>query len=120
VRENLTLVVALSPDRYSGRDKQSHIRRRKRGLDLFRRVVLQGIETGEFRAVPPDLASEALYGTVTGLVDSMAYGDEFPKPEELVPTLMQIFLQGLKSETTGTANGAVRPRGASAGRGERR
>ena len=96
VRENLTVVVALSPEKHSNRDKQSHLRRRERGLDLLHRVVREGIDKGEFRELPPDLVSEVLYGAITGLIDNMAYSGEFRKPEEIVPTMMEIFLSGLK------------------------
>lgn len=99
VRKNLTVVAALSPEKYSGRDKQSHIRRRERGLDLLRRVVQEGIDDGEFRKIPADLVAEILYGTITGLIDDMAHRGEFRKPAEIVPTLMKCFLQGLKRGT---------------------
>jgi AcrR family transcriptional regulator len=96
VRENRTVVAALSPEKYSGRDKQSHIRRRQRGLDLLRRVLQEGIDDGEFRKLSAGLVAEVLYGTITGLIDDMAHRGEFRTPKAIVPTLMQVFLQGLK------------------------
>jgi AcrR family transcriptional regulator len=121
VRANVPLVVALSPDKYSGRDKRSHLRRRKRGLDLFRRVVREGVDRGEFRDLPPDLVAEAIHATITGLVDNMAYTGEFRKPEELVPTLMTVLLHGLRGESAGGARaGARRGRADGAKGGSRR
>jgi AcrR family transcriptional regulator len=96
VRENRTVVAALSPEKYSGRDKQSHIRRRERGLNLLRRVVQEGIDDGEFRKLPANLVAEVLYATITGLIDDMAQRGAFQKPKAIVPTLMRVFLQGLK------------------------
>ena len=109
VRENFTLVVALSPDKYSGRDKRSQIRRRERGLDLLRRVVRQGIASGEFREMSADRAGEILFGTITGLIDNMAYSREYRKPGELVPTLMALVLEGLQRKS-GQAAGQPRRR----------
>ena len=97
VRDNLTLVVALSPEKFRRRDKRSHLRRRERGLGLFRQVFREGIESGEFRELPPDLLSEVFYATITGLVDNMASSGEFWRPEEIVPTLMAIYQRGLES-----------------------
>lgn len=96
VRKNLTLVVALSPEKFSGRDKRTHLERRERGLALFRRLIQEGIDRGEFRELSPVLVSEVLFGTIAGLIDNMAYVGEFRKPEEIVPTLMQVLLRGLK------------------------
>jgi AcrR family transcriptional regulator len=96
VRENLTLVVALSPEKFSGRDKRIHLERRERGFALFRDLVREGIDSGEFRDVSPELVSEVLFGAITGLIDNMAYGGAFRKPEEIVPALMETVLRGLK------------------------
>jgi AcrR family transcriptional regulator len=97
VRENLALVVALSPEKYTNRDKRRYIQRRERGLNLFHRIVQEGIDKGDFRDLSAGQASEVLLGTITGLVDSMARGAKFRKPAEIVPTLMGIILRGLKS-----------------------
>lgn len=97
VRENLALVVALSPEKYTNRDKKRYVERRERGLNLLQRVVQEGMDRGEFRNLSAEQVSEVLFGTITGLIDTMAYGAEFRKPEQIVPMLMGIILQGLKS-----------------------
>lgn len=97
VCDRLILVAALSPEKFSRRGKRSHLRRSERAHELFRRVFQEGVASGDFRDLPPDLASEIFRSTITGLIDNMALRGEFKQPEAIVPTLMTIWLRGMKS-----------------------
>jgi AcrR family transcriptional regulator len=97
VRDNVTFVVSLSPERFSRRMRSGQRQRRERGLELLRQVFRQGIDSREFRALPVDLVSEVFHSTITGLIDNMALRGEFHQPRTLVPILMTVFLRGVQS-----------------------
>ena len=95
VYENSALVVALSPEKHSDAHRDSKCDRRNRGHDSLERVVRDGIEIGAFRVLPPALVGEIFVAAVTGMIDTMVFRGEFRKPDEIVPTLMDLFLGGL-------------------------
>jgi AcrR family transcriptional regulator len=96
VHENFALVMALSPEkprRYSRDCKQEGHRR---GQAAIQRVIEQGMNEGNFRDLPLELTAEIFLSSVAGMIDHMARRGEFRKPEQIVPTFMDIFLKGLK------------------------
>jgi hypothetical protein len=58
-------------------------------------VVREGIESGTYRDLPPALVAELFVASVMGMIDTMVFEGEFRKPDEIVPTLMDLFLRGL-------------------------
>jgi len=95
VHANFALVMALSPEksrRFSRECKQEGHRRAEAAVQ---RVIKQGIERGTFRNLPSELAAEIFLSSVAGLIDLMARRGELRKPEEIVPTFMEILLGGL-------------------------
>jgi AcrR family transcriptional regulator len=96
VHENFALVMALSPEkprRYSRDCKQEGHRR---GQAAVQRVIEEGVERGVIRDLPVELAAEIFLSSVAGLIDNMARRGEFRRPEQVVPTFMDILLRGLK------------------------
>jgi len=93
--ENRVLVVALSPTHHKGPQQGGQAARFNRALAVCRNIVQQGIDAGDFRALPTDLAGEIILSSMSGLVDTMAQSGELRKPQEIVPTFMTIVLGGL-------------------------
>lgn len=96
VYDNRALVVALIPEKHVDAHREGQLGRRNRGRDCLVRAVREGVDNGISRDLPPALVSEIFLGAVTGMVDTMVFNDEFRKPEEVVPTLMEVFLGGLR------------------------
>lgn len=95
VHENFALVMALSPEksRRSSRDckQEGH----RRGQAAVQRVIEEGVEQGVIRDLPPELAAEIFLSSVAGLIDNMARRGELRKPEQVIPTFMEILSRGL-------------------------
>jgi AcrR family transcriptional regulator len=97
VYENRALVVALTPEKHCAANRARQTERRCSVLDTVRRVVEEGARSGVFRKLPPDLVAELFVATLSGLIDAMAHSGEFRMAEELVPTLMEVVVGGLKA-----------------------
>ena len=97
VYENRALVVALTPEKHCGANRDRQSERRRSVLDTVQRVIDEGVRAGVFRKLQPDLVAEIFVGTLSGLIDTMAHSGEFRTAEELVPTLMEVVVGGLKS-----------------------
>ena len=98
VYEDRALVIALTPNKYSGAKRECQMRRRTSALEAIKVVVNEGIVAGAFKNLSPLLVSELFFGAVTGMIESMVFNEEFQPAEEIVPTLMEIILGGLRNE----------------------
>lgn len=90
------LIMALSPTKYTNTNRACKERHRARALGVFKSVFVSGIENGEFRHLDPNLLSEFFLAAISGIVESMSLSENFRPPDEIVPTLMEVFLGGLK------------------------
>jgi AcrR family transcriptional regulator len=97
VYEDRALVVALTPNKYSGASRECQMRRQTSALEAVKAVVNEGVATGAFRNLSPRLVSEIFFGAVTGMIESMAFNGEFEPAEKIVPTMMEIILGGLQN-----------------------
>jgi AcrR family transcriptional regulator len=95
VYANSAFVVALSPEQHSDAYHESKRARRNRGQDALKRVVREGIDRGVFRDLPAGPTAGIFLGAITGMIDTMVFDGEFREPDEVVPTLMEVFLRGL-------------------------
>ena len=70
-----------------------------RGRDLFKRVLQRGMDTGEFRSMPPDLAADVLFAPMLMLAiwrNSLdACGVVARDPEVYIKTHFDLALHGL-------------------------
>ena len=66
------------------------------GATTAQRVIEQGMKQGVFRDLPLELTAEIFLSSVAGMIDHMARRGEFRRPEQIVPTFMDILLKGLK------------------------
>ena len=66
-------------------------------MTLMRQVVEDGIEQKVFRKLSPEIVSEAFLGSITGMLEAMFTTGEFYRAEAVAPTLMDLFLGGLRS-----------------------
>lgn len=96
VYEDRALVVALAPNKHSGASHECQMRRRISALGAIRRVIDEGIHKGFFKDLSPVLASEIYLGSISGMIESMAFNGKFLPAEEIVPTMMTILLGGLR------------------------
>ena len=97
VYENRAFVVALTPEKHCAANRVRQAERRRSVLDTVQRVIEEGVRAGVFRKLPPDLVAEIFVGTLSGLIDTMAHSGEFRTAEEVVPTLMEVVVGGLKT-----------------------
>ena len=97
VYENRALVMALTPEKHCAANRVRQTARRRSVLDTVQRVIEEGVRAGVFRKLPPDLVAEIFVGTLSGLIDTMAHSGEFRTAEEVVPTLMEVVVGGLKT-----------------------
>jgi AcrR family transcriptional regulator len=95
VYRDSALVVALVPVKSPAANQEAQERRRASGLAVLERVMREGVENGSFNDLPPRLVAEIFFSAIAGLIDVMAFSGRFQPPEEVVPTLMQVFLGGL-------------------------
>ena len=96
IYQDRALVVALVPNKFSDANIEKKNRRHASALSAIETVVQQGMDAGIFRDLPSRRVSETFLGTVAGVIDSMALRGEFLPAEEVVPTMMAIFLRGLQ------------------------
>jgi len=96
VYEDRALVIALTPNKHSGAKRECQMRRRTSALEAIKAVVNEGIAAGVFKNISPLLVSELFLGAVTGMIESMVFNGEFQPAEEIVPTMMEIILGGLR------------------------
>ena len=73
------------------------MRRRTSALEAIKVVVNEGIAAGVFKNLSPLLVSELFLGSITGMIESMVFSGEFQPAEEIVPTMMEIILGGLRN-----------------------
>jgi AcrR family transcriptional regulator len=96
VHDDLSRVVALVPAKRASANREFHQRRRDSALSAIESVIREGIETGLFRELSPRLVAKIYLDAVAGMVESMAFSGTLLPPDELVPTLVELLLGGLR------------------------
>lgn len=91
------LVLALSPLRPESRRREHAIDKKRRLLRVIEAVIRDGVESGSFKRLSPVVAAEVFVGATVGMVESMAANGVFYRADAVVPTLMELFLDGLRS-----------------------
>ncbi len=91
------LIIALSPTKHEIGSRESEFERRNKAMPVIEGIIRAGIETGAFKKLPPVVVAEVFVGSIMGMVDSMSLSGEFYRAEAVVPTLMELFLGGLRS-----------------------
>lgn len=95
IYDDRALVVALAPYKSSKAGKPGHDRRREAALAAIEAVIRECISDGTYKDVPPRLTAVIFYSAISGLVETMEHREEFLAADEIVPTFMQIFHDGL-------------------------
>jgi len=99
VYDDSALVLALAPTKHLAGNHSRQLERKKRVLRVIEEVVREGIATGALRKLSPVVVAEMFVGVISGMIESMSASGEFYRADAIVPTMMQIFLGGLR--TTG-------------------
>lgn len=79
---------------------QRHVERRDRFEGLWRRILREGADTGEFRMRDPQVAGFALLGLQNWMITWYRPGGRL-NPEELADRFVTLFLQGVSSDSAG-------------------
>jgi AcrR family transcriptional regulator len=95
VHENFALVMALSPEKSRRYGRECKQEGHRRGQAAIQRVIAAGMSEGVFRRLPLELTADVFFSSVAGMIDHMARQGELRRPEEIVPTFMNILLRGL-------------------------
>ncbi len=69
--------------------------RANRVLETMKKVVQEGIDSGDFVNIPADLAAEIITGSMEGVLDEMGREGEIKGPDEVIPAFLAIIMGGL-------------------------
>lgn len=97
VYEGSALIIALSPTRQVADKCGGKLERKRRASNAIEQIIREGIEKGRFKKLPPVVVTEVFVGALTGMIESMALHGEFYHADAVVPTLMELFLGGLRN-----------------------
>lgn len=107
VFEDSALFVALKPIKHMRITRECHLQRHGRAMELIHGVLSEGMAQGVFRKLSPEIVSEAFLGSITGMLEGMFASGEFRRGEEVVPTLIDLYLGGLRAESKNSGSGFV-------------
>ena len=97
VYEDSALIIALSPIKHEHRHCQGKLKRKRQAIQAIEGIIRDGIETGRFKKLAPAVVTEVFVGSITGMIESMSLNGEFYRADAVVPTLMELFLGGLRA-----------------------
>ncbi len=97
VYEDSALIIALSPTRQLAHKCGGKLERKRKAARVIEEIIREGIEEGRFKKLPPVVVTEVFVGSLTGMIESMALNGEFYRADAVVPTLMDLFLGGLRN-----------------------
>jgi hypothetical protein len=60
-------------------------------------IIRDGIDTGVFRKLSPVVVTEVFIGSIFKMIESMSLSGEFYRANAVVPTLMDLFLGGVRN-----------------------
>jgi AcrR family transcriptional regulator len=96
IYEDGALVLALSPLRPESGRYEHKIEKKNRLLRVIEAVIRDGVASGAFKRLSPVVIAEAFVGSIVGMIESMAANGVFYRADAVVPTLMELFLGGLR------------------------
>jgi AcrR family transcriptional regulator len=91
------LIIALSPTKHELNDRESELERRSQGMRAIEDIIRDGIEAGFFKRLSPVVVTEIFIGSIFGMMESMSLSGEFYRANAVVPTLMDLFLGGIRA-----------------------
>ena len=91
------LILALSSTRQVAHKCGGKLKRKQRASRTIEEIIRDGIEAGRFKKLPPVVVTEIFVGSLTGMIESMAINGVFYRADAVVPTLMELFLGGLRA-----------------------
>lgn len=95
--QNRALVCVLATREHIEASRQmNQAKHRGHALSILRKVIEQGIQTNQLRSLDAAIVAELFFGAITQIIDTMAYPGLDREPEEILPTLMDVFLLGLR------------------------
>ncbi len=97
VYNDSALIIALSPTKHELGNRESELERRSQAIRIIEGIIRDGIGSGAFKKLPPVVVVEIFVGSIMGMVESMSLSGEFYRAEAVVPTLMELFLGGLRA-----------------------
>ena len=97
VYEDSGLIIALSSTRQVANKCGGKLERKRRAARAIEEIIRHGIEEGRFKKLPPVVVTEIFVGSLTGMIESMAINGVFYRADAVVPTLMELFLGGLRA-----------------------
>ncbi len=97
---DLAAVLLLEHRSLEPKLRASHISRRDRFEDLWRAMVREGVEQGEFRPMDPSVVVFALLGVQNWLITWYREGGRLSGPQ-LADQFAEIFLHGLSTNSNG-------------------
>ena len=97
VYEDSALIIALSPIKHEMKNRACKFERRTRAVRTIEEIVREGIDSGTFKKMSPVVVTEIFVGSIFGMIESMSLNGEFYRADAVVPTLMNLFLGGLRA-----------------------
>jgi len=91
------LIIALSSTRQVAHKCGGKLERKQRASLAIEEIIRDGIEAGQLKKLPPVVVTEIFVGSLTGMIESMALNGVFYRADAVVPTLMELFLGGLRT-----------------------
>ena len=101
--KNQQLYFAISQARPKVRARQvGQATRANRVLTTIRKIVLEGVKSGDFIDLPAELAATIISGSMEGILDEMGRAGEVKAPEQVISAFLAIALGGLTRGTYST------------------
>jgi len=97
VYEDSALIIALSSTRQVAHKCGGKLDRKRQAAHAIEGIIRDGIEAGRFKRLPPVVVTEVFVGALTGMIESMALNGVFYRADAVAPTLMELFLGGLRN-----------------------
>jgi len=97
VYEDSALIIALSPIKHEMKNRPCKFERKTRAVRTIEEIVRDGIDSGAFKKLSPVVVTEIFVGSIFGMIESMSLNGEFYRADAVVPTLMDLFLGGLRN-----------------------
>ena len=98
--KNQQLYFAISRARPKVRARQDgQATRANRVLTTIRKIVREGVDSGDFVDLPVDLAATIISASMEGILDELGNAGEVKAPEKVIPAFLAIALGGLTCGT---------------------
>ena len=94
--KNQALYFAISQARPKVRARQDNQATRANSVHTtIRKIVREGINSGDFIDLPADLSATIISGSMEGVLDEMGRAGDVKAPEEIIPAFLAVVLGGL-------------------------